>query len=63
MIVGKITKSVGQVFTNHILPDVLYLGGFVAITWGVHYWSIPSAWVVGGVLATLNGYMLGSKGA
>jgi len=38
-----------------LVPDILVIGGAVAAIWGVHLWSVPLAYVVGGVLAIFLG--------
>lgn len=39
-----------------LVRDAIFIGGCVAIVWGVHFFSIPGAWVVGGVLAMYLAY-------
>jgi hypothetical protein len=36
---------------SELLRDGIFIGGGVAIVWGIHFLSIPGAWIAGGVLA------------
>ena len=49
-------KMVGRVIAA-LLPDIFFLGGATAIIWGLHLWSVPLAFVVGGTMALLFGLM------
>lgn len=43
------------------LPDLLVMAGAVLVVWGVHMWSVPAAFVVGGVLMILGGVVATGK--
>lgn len=44
-----------------VLPDIMFIGGAVSVVWGVSMWSIPAAFIVGGIIAIIVGLMTVGK--
>jgi len=53
---GRFLKTIGLAlvkFVTWVLTDFATVCAAAAIVWGVHFWSVPSAWVAGGVLTII----------
>lgn len=59
MIASRIKARAAAGFTAMIgegLRDLIFVGGGAGIVWGVHFWSVPAAWICGGMLGMYLAY-------
>lgn len=51
----RFLRAFWTILILHIIPDLLLLGGVTAVVWGVHFYSVAVAWILGGLCAIAAG--------